>query len=263
MAITATYGAIFAGMEQITWRILLRMAPTAAAAIFCMAVHAQVSFGVRAGVNWAKMVGNEGILGKPGTRLGPSSAIMVGIPVTPHFTLVPELGYVQRGYYRDATPPGYFPEEELVLDYADLSLLAKFHAADGPTRPYILVGAMAGRLLGARLFQTDPWTKEMQGVVLNTGQVRTSPWSEGSMNRWNAGVCAGLGFSFTAGASQVFVEGRYLLGFTDIWNDMPVLDVNGSWVGKLVGRDRSIEVNVGWMIPVGTPRTKQAGSKAP
>lgn len=238
------------------------MIPVIMAAITYTATHAQLFLGVRGGLNWAQMEGKEGILGDPGTLLGPTAALIIGLPITGHFTLVPELGYVQRGYHRGQVPMGLFPEERLVLDYADLALLGKFHPVDGPTRPYVLVGATVGRLLGARLFQTNPFTQEEQGVVLDINRVRTSHWSEGPMNPWNLGLCAGFGFAFTTGSSQVVVEGRYLYGLSNIWNEVPVTDVNGVLIGKLNGYDRSIALNVGWLVPVGRSGPKDGAAPA-
>ena len=218
-----------------------------------------MSFGVRGGANWAKMTAQEGLTQKAGSRVGVEAGIAIGVPVTEWFTLGPELAYVQRGYHRDGTPGSVFPEERLVLGYADLAILGRIHPADGPARPYVTAGATVGRLLNARLYQTDPRTQEEQGIVLDPSGVNRGPWSEKSpMNRWNIGLCAGLGFSFAAGASQVMVEGRYRHGLTNIWNGVPVTDANGSPMGELNGFDRSISATLAWMLPVGKQRSAGA-----
>lgn len=222
-----------------------------------LAAQGQVSVGFRAGVNWASMNGENGLVGKPANRIGPSGAMVIAVPVAKSLTLVPELAFSQRGYGAQALRFTLIGDHKLALDYADLGLLMRVHVAQGPpTRPYVLAGATLGYLVGARLFQFDRWANGYQGVVLDPGNVRTGPWSSGMMNRWNIDVCAGLGFMFTAGRSQVSVEGRYQYGLTNIWNDVPVTDVNGSPMGVLKGYDRSICLSLGWLIPLGVKAGK-------
>lgn len=233
-----------------------------AAACMAATVHGQAMVGFRGGVNWAKINSRDGLLGTPSTRLGPTGALVFGVPLSKVLTLAPEVGFTQRGYGAEAQPFGFFSGQKLALDYADLGLLLRVHMAEGPpARPYVLAGATWGYLVGARMFQFNPWTNAFQGTVLDPGDVRTSPWSSGYMNRWNVDLCAGLGFIFTAGRLQVFVEGRYQYGLTNIWNDVPVADVNGSPVGVLQAYDRSISVSLGWLIPLGADAGK--GGEAP
>jgi len=227
-----------------------------------LAVQGQVSVGFRAGVNWANMSGENGLVGKSERRIGPGGAIVIAVPVAKALTLVPEIGFTQRGYGKPTLLNLALGNQKLALDYADLGLLVRAHVAEGPpTRPYVLAGATVGYLVGARLFQLDRWTNGYQGVVIDPGNVRTGPWSSGMMNRWNVDLCAGLGFMFTAGRSQVSVEGRYQYGLTNIWNDVPVTDVNGVPMGVLKGYDRSIGLSLGWLIPLGVKAGK--GGEAP
>ncbi|MBS1569191.1 MAG: PorT family protein [Bacteroidetes bacterium] len=249
-------------MDHVTGRIPRNFITALAAASITMAVQGQVSVGFRGGVNWAKMSSKEGLVGTPPTRLGPTGAVVFSIPVAKSLTLVPEIGFTQLGHGAEASPLSFYGGQKLALDYADLGLMVRAHVAEGPpTRPYVLAGATVGYLVGARLFELDPWTNNYKGTVLDPGDVHTSPWSSGHMNRWNMDLCAGLGFMFTAGRSQVFVEGRYQYGLTNIWNDVPVADVNGSPVGVLQCYDRSISVSLGWLIPLGADAGK--GGEAP
>ncbi len=215
-------------------------------------LQAQVSFGVRGGANWAKMAANKGMVQDVGNRLGFEAGVALGIPMADWFTLGPEVYYVQRGYHREAFPPGFFPEERLILGYADLAVLGRIHAADGPARPYVTVGATVGRILDARLYQTNSWTKEEEAIVLDPSGVTMGPWSEKRpMSQWNLGLCGGLGFTFSIGTSQLLIEGRYRHGLTNIWNGVPVTDINGAPVGELNGYDRSISASLAWLIPLG------------
>lgn len=242
---------MFASMVSRKAHRLLRALLTVAGAFVLTTLSAQVSVGLRAGVNWAKMTANEGLVGKMKTTLGPDIALVVEVPVADWFTFVPEIGYLQRGYHRDDTPQGFFPEQRLVLGYTDLAVLGKFHPAEAPARPYVVVGATVGRLLDARLFEIDWWTEEEAGVVLDPDAVSLGRWGEKHpMNRWNIGLCAGLGFTFATGTSHLIIEGRYRYGLGNIWNGVPVTDMNGGLVGALNGYDRSIGVSVGWLFAV-------------
>ncbi|MFT3884269.1 MAG: porin family protein [Flavobacteriales bacterium] len=243
--------------------MLRRIIPVGVTALLITSVNAQVSFGVRGGANWAKMTAQEGLAQKVGSRLGVEAGIAIGVPVAKWLTLGPELAYVQRGYHRDNIPGSVFPEERLVLGYADLAILGRIHPANGTARPYVTIGATMGRLLSACLYQTDPWTRDEQGIMLDPSGVNMGPWSAKTpMNRWNLGLCAGLGFSFAAGTSQVMVEVRYRHGLTNIWNGVPVTDVNGAPVGELNGSDRSISATLAWMLPVGKQRSAGAAPAA-
>jgi hypothetical protein len=242
-------------MRTIVKLALWHAIPAVAASLIMSTSHAQASFGVRGGANRAKMTAKDGMLGDVSNRSGFEAGIAFGLPIAQWITLAPELGYVQRGYHREATPPGFFPEERLVLDYADLALLARIHPTDGDARPFMTLGATVGRLMGARLFQTYGFPKTEHGFVLNIDEVQIgSGWSEKSpMSPWNVGLCVGLGFAFTTGTSQLLIEGRYRHGLTNIWNGVPVTDEVGNFVAVLNGHDRSISATLAWLLPMGKP----------
>jgi len=210
-------------------------------------LHAQVGVGLRGGINWAKMVeiNGDGILNETHARLGPAAAIVVELPLSKRFSLLPELGFVQRGYQQEPPPYSYYSEGEVnaVMDYADMAVLAKFHIGQEPARPHLLLGATVGRMLGARQYLVDKEGNKVNGTVLDPGQL--------DMAQWNLGLCAGAGFTFKTGTSHVFMECRYLYGLTNIWNGLVLADLNGSEIGELNGYDRSIQFTVGWILPAG------------
>jgi hypothetical protein len=217
------------------------------AACGMVAMQAQVAIGFRGGINWAKMVeiDGNGILNGTQARLGPAGAIMIELPLSDRFSLIPELGFVQRGYKQKTPPYSYYGEGALntVFDYSDMAVLTKFHIGQEPSRPGLLLGATIGRMLGAHQYFIDEEGNKDDGTVLDPAQL--------DMARWNLGLCAGAGFTFTTGKSHVFLEGRYLYGLTNVWNGLALTDLSGARIGELNGFDRSIEFTVGWIFPVG------------
>lgn len=240
------------------------------------ASQAQVAVGVRGGVNWAKFAAEAGSFEGSGTRLGPTGAIIIGVTLSERFSLVPEIGFIQRGFKQD-TPGGalrtgfgydangnysygyfYSPgptylDHHLVLDYVDLAALAKFQLGHAPARPHLLAGVTAGWMTGARQYEAGQEGQKYDGQVLDPKAL--------DMNRFNLGLCGGAGFTFTIGSSHLFLEGRYLYGLTNVWNGVVVRDINGGLVGTLNGYDRSIQCTAGWMIPLGK-RVVADGAKA-
>lgn len=259
---------------------ILRALPTFIAALGIVVLQAQVSVGIRGGVNWAKLAAEEGIIQGTQARLGPAGAIIIGVPLSKRLSLVPEIGFVQRGYKQEihggwlgnryvydsngnlgwgygysSGPAPIIRDYYMVLDYVDLAALAKFHIGSSPMRPHLLAGITAGWMTGARQYYVSLEGNKFAGEILDPHAMK--------MNRLNLGLCGGAGFTFTIGASHLFVEGRYLYGLTNVWNGLLVTDVNGAKVGELNGYDRSIQFTVGWMLPVGKTRNAEGTTVAP
>ena len=254
-------------MARIRKHFMLRTLPTILAVIGSVGLQAQVSVGIRGGVNWAKFAAEDGIIQATEARMGPAVGIIVEVPLSERLSLVPEFGFIQRGYGQEVRGGGlgngyfYDPNGNLVwgygynsgpapiirdyymvLDYVDLAALAKFHLGSDPVRPHLLAGVTAGWMTGARQYQVSTDGDKFDGEILDPHALK--------MNRLNLGLCGGVGFTFTIGASHLFAEVRYLYGLTNVWNGLLVTDINGSKVGELNGYDRSIQFTVGWMLPV-------------
>ena len=175
-------------------------------------------------------------------RPSPAFAVLLDVPFTQRVSLVPEVAFVQRGYTYKSALLSVFQSERLMLDYLDFALLAKFHFAEEPARPYLLLGPTIGRMIGARAIPLDNAMSGSSGVVLDPDLI--------IMQRVNMGLCGGGGFAFTAGTTWLFLEGRYHYGLSNIWNGVVLADVNGQVIGELNSFDRSWQINVGWVIPL-------------
>ena len=91
-------------------------------ALVAFTISAQnVTFGAKAGLNFASMVGDdaEGLDGRTSFHLGATAEI----EISESFSIQPELLYSGQGYsYNDATAK---------VDYINLPVMAKFYVADG------------------------------------------------------------------------------------------------------------------------------------
>ena len=112
--------------------------------------NAQVSFGVKGGLNLSNVVGDdaEGAKAKVGYHVG----LLAGIPVTSNFSVQPELVYSAQGAkYEEAG------EDDVNLNsgYLNIPVLAKYSAASGF---YGVTGPQLGFLLSAKAKQGDDKT---------------------------------------------------------------------------------------------------------
>lgn len=88
-----------------------------------------VQFGVKAGVNFAKLTGDdvEDADGRTGFHIGG----VVEIPVSEKFSVQPELVYSQQGLQTEYDFEGINVEEKWKLDYINIPVMAKFYVAEG------------------------------------------------------------------------------------------------------------------------------------
>ena len=182
-----------------------------------VASQAQVAVGFRGGVNWAKLTAKEGIIQETQARLGPAGAIIIEMPFSERLSLVPEIGFVRRGYkadfhgaqlgnrlgfdsqgnsvfgygYYNGNAP-FIREQNMVLDFIDLGLLTKLHLGSIPAQPHLLAGLTAGWMIGARQYYVADQGVKFDEQALDPQALK--------MNRLNLALCGGAGFTFTVGA---------------------------------------------------------------
>lgn len=110
-----------------------------------VATKAQVSYGVKAGLNVANIVGSDAEDAK--SKLGFHAGVFAGIPVSGSFSVQPELVYSAQGAkYEQAG------EDDVKLNagYLNVPVLAKFTSASGF---YGVTGPQIGFLLSAKAKQ--------------------------------------------------------------------------------------------------------------
>lgn len=106
--------------------------------------NAQISFGAKAGVNFAKLTGD---IANAKSRTSFVFGAMAEIPITEKFSFQPELLYSSQGAKGEETDFDGTYKEELKFDYLNLPLMAKYYVAENFS---LEVGPQIGFLLSAK-----------------------------------------------------------------------------------------------------------------
>jgi len=222
-------------------------------AAFCVAIlasislSAQVSIGFRTGVTQANVAVTEGLDAitpdfKPINGL--SIAAVAEIPLGAHFAIQPELAYTQKGFgikedfginlFNIPLPAGFRNDSR--FGYLEMPVLAKYKFGSQAVQAYVMAGPSAGYALNGRLIT--------RAKVLLDFKVLDQPINLDAVNyeRVELGAVAGAGVSFNLGGAQLFLDGRYTHGFTQIY-DIPVIEDRVS--------NRGFGLNAGVMFAIG------------
>lgn len=163
---------------------------------------AQVQLGLQAGANFANVTQDPE---QEGIELNTKTGFLIGgvlfYSFSPMWGLQVEPAYVQKGAKVDIS---IFNEEAtLTANYIDIPVLLKASFGDGPVKPYLLAGASVAFKLGDAMLEFSDGTEDTvktksTDFILNLG----------------GGVIIPLG------KVNIFIEGQYSLGLTDV-NDDP------------------------------------------
>jgi hypothetical protein len=156
------------------------------AIISLVSVNAQTSFGAKAGVNVAKLIGdvpdNESLIGF-------NAGLFAEITLADSFYIQPELFYSTQGGTFDFPIIG---STDLKLNYINLPIMFKYDVAN---RFYLEAGPQVGFLVAADLGDLDV---------------------KDSYETTDFGVNFGLSYGFT---EKIFAQARYNIGMTNIVKD--------------------------------------------
>lgn len=209
---------------------------------------AQLSIGARAGVRFAKMDGLEEVNSNEddmdlenNTLLGVETGAIIAYQFSPLFSLQGEITYVQKG--------GEFSFEEslfgqnfksviaLNVNYLEFAPLAKFSFGDGIVGAFVQAGPSIGYGLNGA-FETSA---TFNG--LTEAETDDLDFEEDEFSRTDFGAIFGAGITFNLGTVNLFVDGRYNLGFTNNYssNDEAEIDIT----------NRGVSATVGVLIPLG------------
>ncbi|MBK9177600.1 MAG: PorT family protein [Flavobacteriales bacterium] len=209
----------------------------------CMSpASGQLAIGFRGGVSWSNMDFPSADELDTRARTTPCFGLALNAPLSLRLSLQPELAYVNRGYRLSYEPAiDDVTGEHWSFDYVDLNMLAVVRLGNESARPHLLMGPAFGVMTGARLL-TERDGSPSGGSVIDPVKLR--------LNRAQAGLCAGAGFTFTTGSSVLVIECRYAYGLTDVFGNLTLVDVNGVTIRELKAYDRSLSVSVTWLMPV-------------
>jgi len=191
--------------------------------LFIQPLNAQVQLGLQAGTN----LGDVSLDPTPeGVTTEMRAGIMFGgvlfYSFSPIFGLQVEPAYVQKGATVDVSTEQL--EGTITGDYIDIPVLLKASFGDGPVKPYLLAGASIAFLLGDVKLEIDNATEE-------TLETKSTDFI----------LNFGGGVLIPAGQVNIFIEGQYNLGLTDV-NDDPEDDTKFKSTG--------IQIKAGVLFPL-------------
>jgi hypothetical protein len=212
--------------------------------LFIPPLNAQVQLGLQAGTN----LGDVSLDPTPeGATTGMRAGIMFGgvlfYSFSPIFGLQVEPAYVQKGATVDVslTEQGMTMIQEGTLsgDYLDIPVLLKASFGDGPVKPYLLAGASVAFLLGDAMLEIDKAT--INGVDV-TSMIPSDEREDTVKTKSTDFILNfGGGVIIPLGKVNIFIEGQYNLGLTDV-NDEP----NDNMKIKTTG----IQIKAGVLFPL-------------
>lgn len=186
-------------------------------------LNAQLQIGVQAGLNLTDV--NMELTQENFETAMRTRAIFGGILTynfSPMLALQFEPAYVQKGAIVD------FPyseggltadiEASVSANYLDIPILLKVSLLNGPIRPYLLAGGSVALLLGDAKIKVEKATINGQDVISlippeereQTLELKTTDYI----------LCFGGGITIPLSLFELFIEGRYDLGMTNVY-DLP------------------------------------------
>ncbi|HEY0046102.1 MAG TPA: porin family protein [Flavobacterium sp.] len=158
-----------------------------------------ISFGVKGGVNFATITGDD--FDSPDSRTSFHVGALVEFPLDPMFSIQAEALYSGQGFEYDV--PAIAGENEHVeyqLDYLNIPVLAKIYATRGLS---FEVGPQFGFKVNEEIDSAP--TEDEGDNVINEAET------------FDMGIAGGLTFTTEMG---LFASGRYVYGLTDIIEDV-------------------------------------------
>jgi len=199
--------------------------------LFIPPLNAQVQLGLQAGANFADVTKFPApvIEDLPEIDIDVETSMKTGFvfggilfySFSPIVGLQVEPAYVQKGAKVDlsATIEGMSLKMEgtVTADYIDIPVLLKASFGDGPVKPYLLAGASVAFLLGDVELELDKAT--LNGVDV-TSEIPSNERTEKlEANSTDFILNFGAGIIIPLGQVNIFFEGQYNLGLTDVSDD--------------------------------------------
>lgn len=216
-------------------------------AAFTSLSMAQVQLGLQAGVNFADVSIDpipEGISLETSMKTGFLFGGVVFYSFSPILGLQLEPAYIQRGAKVDEsyTEEGitFKAEETLTADYIDVPLLLKASFGEGSVKPYLMAGASVAFQLGDVEIEIDKATLDGEDI---TDQIPSDLKKQKvESNSPDFLLNFGGGVLFPLGQVNIFIEGQYNLGLTNL-NNEPDDDTEI--------KNKGIQVKAGVLFPIG------------
>ncbi len=208
-----------------------RLSILALIAMFVMPcfAQAQITFGAHGGFhsNKVQIKGiSESWVPENGYWTGVTAGLHAEFPMLGRLAFRPELNYIEKGFrvregfefdlFNIPIPIG--AEAITRVQYIEIPLQLKYTFTDGPVQPYIFGGphfsyAVDGQIDLKANFILD----------FNIGSYDLDVTND-LYNQFEVGAIAGAGMTFQAGRSNLFLQGSFQHGFTNMLDD-PIIDI--------------------------------------
>ncbi|MBL4745474.1 MAG: PorT family protein [Flavobacteriaceae bacterium] len=191
------------------------------AVLSVVCIHAQASFGVKAGVNFANMTGD---VADNSMLTGVHIGVIGEFKVSDKFSVQPELLYAMQGYKSKDFDGLVTSDDTLKLSYINLPVMLKYYMIEGMS---IEFGPQIGILLAAKA----------DGSEIYEGE--TTSWKDYDMDEYlekvDFSLNFGLGYELE---NNLFFQARYTIGLSDISKQ------EEGYEGKL--KNNVIQLSVGY-----------------
>lgn len=216
---------------------------TIALSLLALAAYSQVSIGPRVGINLASWSVDDVIkedLGDPGTRMSYLFGAVAEIRLNDNFAIQPELTFIQKGAKFEATETDPVLgdatfEFNVVTNNIEIPVLLKAGTSFGAGRIDVLAGPSFAYGLNGKY----------KSKVTFNGQSEEEEedidYDDDEFSRTDLNLQFGAAFSFNVGGASVFVDGRYLLGLTN-------LNTGDDESGSV--KNKGIALSVGALFPL-------------
>lgn len=178
-----------------------------------------VKFGLKAGLNFAKLTNTEGEDYDVSSRTGLNAGAYVHYQFSEKFAFQPELLYTNQGIIEKGTSSGYDVKLTYKLDYIAVPLMIKFYPIKnlnvefGPQLAFNVKKDLEAKVSGlnTQTYDLDTFFKD-NGIDAKT-------------NTFDLGLNFGLGYELDNGLN---FGARYSLGMIKVFEGDDVVDENGN-----------------------------------
>lgn len=174
-------------------------------AVLSISAQAQddISFGVKGGVNFASLTGDDAddLDGRTSFHIG----VLVEIPISDEFSIQPELLYSQQGSQVTDSFDGITIDNRLNLDYINLPIVGKYYVAEN-------FSLEAGTQFGFNISAESVFdvSSDVIGGLADDGE---SEDVSDQISSFDLGAVVGAGYKLEGG---LFFQARYVFGFSSV-----------------------------------------------
>lgn len=223
-----------------------RIITTTFALLLVTLTFAQVSLGLKAGVNFANITIPEiGIINIPDAQANKSFTVgaVAEFGVANGFAIQTEANYTQKGFIINEGIPLELANIPLPvgvkvttdLNYIEVPVLAKYNFGNDKVGGYVTAGPTMSYASGGR-FRTAA------NFIIDFNVIdQKFDFDNLNISKFDIGASIGAGGTVNLGATKLFLDARYTHGFNKLDN-IPVIDLDF--------RNKNFALTTGFLIPL-------------